>query len=66
VSDRIWMTQQAKINGIRNELEDRSEAGATAILLIAHFADALQQLNTRVAEFQVDAPSYRALDGQKR
>jgi len=61
VSDRIWMTQQAKFNSIRNELKDRSEAGSTAILLIAHFADTLEPLNLMVAECQVDAPSMATL-----
>lgn len=56
VHDRIWMSQQAKLNGVRRELAERSGAGDVAIVLVGHFADTLEQLNAIVAEYQGGTP----------
>ena len=56
VPDRIWLSQQARYNGIRQELEARSEAAPIATLLIAHFADTLEQLNDIVSGFRGTYP----------
>ncbi len=44
--DRIWLTQAAKFNGIRNDLADCAGSETVAILLIAHFPDTLTRLET--------------------
>jgi preprotein translocase subunit SecA len=43
VSDIIWMTPDAKFRGIGNELEE-SLAGASPILVVAHFAKTLAEI----------------------
>jgi len=50
LGDHVWMTQQAKLNGIRKELESRCTAGAAAVLLVAHFADTLEPMQALAAE----------------
>lgn len=56
LSDRIWMSQQAKWKGIRKEIEERSASGAVVILLVAHFADTLEQLDAIAAQPHGGAP----------
>jgi len=55
LDDKLWMTRQAKLNGIREELAERSASGSTEILLVAHFADVLQDLHAIAVE-QPDLP----------
>lgn len=49
MGDHVWMTQQAKLNGIRNQLESRCVAGAAAVVLVAHFADTLELMQALAA-----------------
>lgn len=56
VSDRIWMSQQAKFIGIRTELEERSGSDSVAVLLIAHFADTLERLDAIASESSGGSP----------
>jgi hypothetical protein len=44
IPDRIWMTSDAKLAGIAREAAERTESQTVAILLVAHFADVLAQL----------------------
>ena len=52
VTDRIWLTQQAKFNGVREELEERFASDSAAILLVAHFPDTLKILNDIAAQYE--------------
>lgn len=54
--DRIWLTQQAKYQGIRRELQNWSRSDSAAILLIAHFDDTLGELETIAAETPCEMP----------
>lgn len=47
---RIWLTQQAKIAGVRKEAAEAAadRAGPTAIFVVAHFNDCLGQLQAAV------------------
>jgi preprotein translocase subunit SecA len=42
--DRIWLTQQAKWNGLRSAVADFSQSDAVALILIAHFDETLEQV----------------------
>lgn len=44
VSDRIWLTTDAKFAGLAKEAEERSMSETVAILLVAHFPDVLARL----------------------
>jgi hypothetical protein len=54
VTDRIWLTQQAKFNGVREELEERFASNSAAILLVGHFPDTLKILNGIAEEYEGD------------
>jgi hypothetical protein len=41
LNDRIWITQRAKWNGIRQELQERLKVANNRVLFLAHFPDAL-------------------------
>jgi hypothetical protein len=44
VPDRIWMTTDAKFDGLAKEAKERSRSETVAILLVAHFPDVLARL----------------------
>lgn len=44
LNDRIWLSQNAKINGIKQQI--RQQADSAAILLVAHFEETMQQLRS--------------------
>ena len=44
VPDRIWMTTEAKFSGLAKAVNERSNSGTVAILLVAHFPDVLSRL----------------------
>ncbi|HSL68918.1 MAG TPA: hypothetical protein VK864_01685 [Longimicrobiales bacterium] len=48
--DQIWISSQARLNGIRAELQ-RSATDPKMIALVAHFPDMLAQLEPLAAEF---------------
>lgn len=54
--DKIWMTQRAKLNGIRREMAERANSRSAAILLIAHFQNVLEELNILAAENPWNTP----------
>ena len=47
LNDRIWLPQNAKINGIKQQI--RPQTDSAAILLVAHFKETLQQLRAIAA-----------------
>lgn len=51
-SDHIWLTDEAKLEGIASEVTESLSAsdGPVAILLVAHFADRLRQLQALVQQ----------------
>ncbi|MGF1577979.1 MAG: hypothetical protein ACFCD0_01305 [Gemmataceae bacterium] len=49
--DKLWLTEEAKFQGIASEIAGVS--ATTAIVLVAHFRDTLAQLETRLEEFDV-------------
>ena len=49
VPDKIWLTEQAKFQGIATEVAERAKAGAACILLVAHFEDVRQTLEAVAA-----------------
>ena len=50
LNDRIWLSQNAKINGIKQQI--RQQTDSATILLVAHFEETLQQLRTITADHQ--------------
>ncbi len=42
--DRIWLTSQAKRNGIRKEINEQAQSEPVGLLLVAHFPDVLETL----------------------
>lgn len=56
LSDKIWMTQRAKLNGIRREIGERSSSSSAAMILVAHFENVLEELNAVVAENPWNVP----------
>ncbi len=49
LDDRIWMTQSAKLSGIKHQLRQKTDSAT--ILLVAHFEETLQQLRSITAEY---------------
>lgn len=49
LDDRIWMTQNAKLSGIKQQIRQSSDSAA--ILLVAHFEETLQQLRSMIADY---------------
>lgn len=56
VPDQIWLTHDAKINGIRKQLAEPRSPSVEAILLVAHFDDLLDQLERIEESFQGETP----------
>lgn len=54
--DRVWISQLAKFTGVGNELQKRSDLNSDAVLLIAHFDDTLDRLNSIAAEYGGSTP----------
>jgi hypothetical protein len=54
--NRIWLTQEAKIAGIHNEVAQTlaDPAGPSAVIVLAHFNDCLEQLQAAVADLDRD------------
>jgi hypothetical protein len=61
LNDRIWMSQEAKFNGIQHELGECAGSDSVAVVLVAHFPDALERLNCIAAEYSGDTPAAVAL-----
>ena len=55
-TDRIWMTAEARFEGLRREAVERATGGADALLLVAHFADVLTRLEAMVARHSWAVP----------
>lgn len=55
-NDRVWLSQQAKSDGIRREINEAlaDPTGPCAIVAVAHFEDCLNQLRSVVADFDQD------------
>jgi hypothetical protein len=53
---RIWLTRQAKSDGIRKEVAQAvaDPAGPSAVIAVAHFSDCLEQLQTALADLDQD------------
>jgi len=53
---RIWLTQKAKYAGIHKEVAQAvaNPAGPSAVIVVAHFNDCLEQLQTAVVGFDRD------------
>ena len=62
--DSVWLSAQAKLNGVRNELAKRSAEGSAMIALVAHFADVLQELE-QIAAAHTGSGSVRAVLAQQ-
>jgi len=56
LTDRLWMTSDAKFDGLRREAITRSTGGADAVLLVAHFADVLARLEGIVGQHSWAVP----------
>lgn len=48
--DRIWMTSEARFDGLTREAVARSSGGADALLLVGHFADVVTRLEQIVGQ----------------
>jgi len=56
VNDRIWISQQAKFNGLAKELVKRPNEDPVAVLLIGHFANTAQELDSIASEYESNVP----------
>lgn len=54
--DRIWLSADAKFAGLARELAQRSRSDSVAILLVAHFPDVCQRLETACASAAPQVP----------
>jgi hypothetical protein len=59
-ADQVWLSQEAKLAGIRREVDDRTLAGSKMIALVAHFPDVLDEME-RIASEYVGSASVRAV-----
>lgn len=50
MTDRIWLNNSAKLNGVRIDVLDQQKSRLAGILLVAHFSDVLDQLSQVAAE----------------
>ena len=64
VPDLIWMTTDAKFDGLATEVEVRSRSETVAILLVAHFPDVLARLNELSGHQASDVPIEAVLAGK--
>ena len=55
-NDRIWISQQAKLNGLAKELAERPNVESVAVLLIGHFANTVEQLSGIAADYKGGVP----------
>jgi hypothetical protein len=60
IPDHVWLSQEAKLAGIRRELHDRTADGTKMIALVAHFPDVLDEMQ-RIASEYVGSASVRPL-----
>lgn len=60
VPDQVWISAEAKFEGIRKALVERSAEGTAMIALVAHFPDLLEELERIAAEYSGPA-SVRAV-----
>jgi preprotein translocase subunit SecA len=60
VPDRIWMTAEAKFEGVAKEVVERSKSKADTVLLVAHFPDVLKRLEM-IASLHVGNTPCRAV-----
>lgn len=44
--DQIWLTEDAKFNGIRTRLGESSTDGCIAVILVSHFTDVAERLQS--------------------
>lgn len=51
IADHVWLSQEAKLAGIRRELHDRTVVGARMIALVAHFPDVLDEMQRIASEY---------------
>jgi hypothetical protein len=51
-SERIWLTQQAKWNGVQSAIDAFEQSDAVALLLVAHFDDTLETLLKAASAYQ--------------
>src|SRR5688500_16182195 len=58
--DSVWLSNQAKLTGVRNELAKRSAVGSAMIALVAHFPDVLRELE-QIAAAHTGPGSVRAV-----
>lgn len=56
VTDRIWLTTDAKFAGLAKEAEERARTETVAILLVAHFPDVLARLEEIANQKTWDVP----------
>ena len=54
LDDRIWLTEEAKFNGLAKQLNESNDAAV--ILLIAHFDDTLESLKAIADSYSGDVP----------
>jgi hypothetical protein len=54
--DMIWLTTAAKYQGVRRELLQKSMSRSAAILLISHFSDVHDELNSIVEGYAGEVP----------
>ncbi len=55
--DFVWLTREAKFNGVRRDLLNKSNSRSAAILLIAHFDDVHSELERIVGEYSGEVPA---------
>lgn len=62
--DHVWMSTEAKFDGIRRSLADHEADGIAAIVLVAHFPDVLEPLTEMAAGYAGSTPMRAVLARQ--
>ncbi len=55
--DMVWLTDEAKYNGVRQDLLSKSNSRSVAILLIAHFPNVQAELETMLESYEGEVPA---------
>lgn len=51
IADHVWLSREAKLAGIRRELQDRTVDGTKMVALVAHFPDVLDDMQEIASEY---------------
>ena len=59
--DSVWLTADAKFGGVLRQMQDLNSGETVAILLVAHFAETMKQLQETVERYDGNTPAMAVL-----